>query len=225
MAKVQTIFGQFYQPSTTAVFDTVIAKNLFQGYGNTLSSITGNIVVSTAAPTSLLIYIVMAGDQTANSTDIVWGTNIKSTSQIFYGLTATNLNMSTIPLTSETHWHFVSLTGLGINNTYYFIVSSTALSTSSLTANSQIYNFITTGTSIETITLYYLDTLSKYSGINENINESFNLTDTTFYTTDTFTSLTASFIDTITKSTLNYTVTSNTGNTTTILSSITYTIT
>jgi len=49
MSKYQVIFGQFYQPSTTAVFDTLIAKNIYEGSDlYTLSGISssGNVIVS-----------------------------------------------------------------------------------------------------------------------------------------------------------------------------------
>ncbi len=80
---------------------------------------------------------------TLNAASISWVTNENSDSIVDYGTSSGSYGFSetgsTVASGSNTFWHTVGLTGLGVSSSYYFIVSSTDPNSNTATSSEQTF--------------------------------------------------------------------------------------
>jgi hypothetical protein len=125
-------------------------------------------------PAALQLLIINAGDVQANSAYVTWGTNKPSDTKILYGPSLSNLNQQYYDSTL-TLFHGTLLTGLNLQQNYYFqVISSNGIETVSSIA----YQFTTTN-QVTVFTYLYSPLITTcVKVINENISASNNIGNT-----------------------------------------------
>lgn len=118
------------------------AAYFFKAVSTTPASTSG--IATTQYPnwtSSLSIPDVGADTNAAGSMKIIWNTDLPATSQLFYGTTLSTTNNTALDSNYVTY-HSATVTGIGIDQTYYYKVRSTRVHNfTTLTVDSAIYSF------------------------------------------------------------------------------------